>query len=46
MQGFIILAIICAKKLVVTVDGWTDGMTDEQKFNSYIVPCYKQVRKK
>ena len=33
MYGFIILAIICTEKLIVTeVDGWTDGMeADGQK---------------
>ena len=44
MQGFIILAIIGTEKSIVTdVDGWMDGMTDRNS-NSYIAPCYKQVR--
>ena len=44
MQGFIILAFIGTEKLIVTeVDGLTDGRTDRNS-NSYIAPCYKQVR--
>ena len=53
MQGFMILAIIGTEKDILIfystqiVDGWTDGRTDgrvDGKLNSYIAPCYKQVR--
>ena len=49
MQGFMILTIIGTEKNTIVfystqiVDGWTDGRTDGN-LNSYIAPCYKQVR--
>ena len=46
MQDFMILAIIGTEKLIVDrpwqkgrTDRWTDGI-----LNSYIAPCYNEVR--